>query len=812
MDTSVLIWIALGITLAVVIFAVIMWSLTVQTVPTYSPAPQYTAGGLGTRCTTSSTPPPSGQNTPTDFQPQPCATGLACINNFCLKDIGTACVSLSECVPSAIVCNGFCSADGKFVLGETCSTTSQCDVGLICDNLVCLTDTGLPCTAVGDCISADYCNTSIADSVCTPLSTAAQLCTPIAGVNTCVDGYLCSPASLTPIASTPYFCQPVGVDTGSNNSLCYLWTQQGAPIPTDGEFYKYVDINDVLTAVPSCDTFSVCNINRSFVDGLPGLGNEPVPGYGFCNPIGQWNGPCPQNVGCQVPQVCINSQCEFPLQASTDPNANGIKFPLSCDDTHSTGICLTNYSCSPDFTLCLGENDNIPVTAGSQCVSGNMSTTSSIVLQDYQQDSDPSPDRLTTASWTNTGIMIPAALDGVPSYNITFTSFESDSGISALLQQFTNNVYYICTTSAATEYTISANIVGNFTTNVSYTGTLNGNPDPTATVSVSYIGNADYVGYSMLGNYYCVVRYTIQPYTYPSPPFAGYPLPLLGDFSRIYYDTDPTFANSNLTTDPTTGSYIYIQYLPDSTTSTNLHVSYIYHASVDDRVIDPNFTTSVRMFIVVQDMENINTGPPQNAINENVTLGSLQQPGAVIALDFDSTLPYYSLVFSGVSLFPNASGVGVLDYTLTWAEPYISRTMEITNPLQQFYAKPQQSDNSNLGRLRLYYPSTSTFFFYNPIPYQTNEGEVRYCVNPNFYTSKHLDLNGGLMICIAEYSTTFNPGVILDVYFNGSINNIDFVLPATVTINSLPNIPFVSADLDTIGYIPKILLFSNVCA
>jgi hypothetical protein len=341
MDYTILIYTILGIMLVITIVLVVMWSLSIQTVPTYAPAPQYTQAGYGTRC--SMTTPPTGQNSPDQFPPQTCEEGLVCISatntstGFCFKDIGTACTSILECVPQAIVCNGYCSSTAKFGLGITCSFTSECDTGLICDPSlsVCLGNVGYTCSSSADCSSRTYC-----DTTCQLLAAPGQVCTFIDNEATCDSGYDCSTSNPDPSVPTiivyPHFCQPSGISTGTLSALCFLWSEAGAPPVTDGGFYENVsDGSGGFAQVPICAPNTQCNIVRDG-DGIPI--SAPIIGFGLCSSIGNWGGSCSTTNGCQTPQVCVESVCQFPIEQS------GLNAPLSCDMVHTTGVCLDNLS------------------------------------------------------------------------------------------------------------------------------------------------------------------------------------------------------------------------------------------------------------------------------------------------------------------------------------------------------------------------------------------------------------------------------------------------------------------------------------
>lgn len=794
MGISLVIYTLLTIIIVITIFIVIMWSLAVQTVPTYAAAPQYTASGFGMTC--SITPPANGgQNRPDQFTPQECGTGLVCYNGFCLKDVGTDCVNLWECVPGTIVCNGHCSMTGKAGLNFTCSSDSDCDTGLVCDNLICKEDTGSACTTTDDCTINNFCNNA---SICQLQAQPTQLCTIVTGENTCVDGYVCSSANPNPSVPGVYpaFCQPNGTVTGGVGSFCYFWSQPTAPPVTDGGYYKFLGPSDDLVQVPACSSSSVCAVPRDS-NGVPI--NPPATGYGMCGLVGNWNGACDSVTACQLPQVCINGLCDFPLDQQG-------QLPLACDANTSTGICLTGYQCSSDVTTCLGTagNTNIPANDGTGCVSGNVSSSNQIVYQLFQTNVAVDPNRLTDASWLNLNTILPAVLTGIPYYNLTFTSFHSSTGISALFHIFGDNNNYICTDTSYTLNTLSSNVIGVFPTTIAYTGTDNNNNPIPATVNITYTSIVDYVGYSTRGNYYAVVRYTLSlPVNYPSPPYPNVSQPLLTDFSRIYYDTDPTFVNNNITFDPITGLPTYTQYFEYVTDTTPFNVQYIYSVSVDDRLINANEPNSVRFYMVVQNTTNSSAMPPTTATNDIIT-GFPQQSGALVGLNasnYTDSTSFYPLTFIGVSYSIFEANYGDIEYNIVWCQAYVYRTMIIASPESQCFARENGSDfNPNIIRM---YQSIFGQFFVGLFPYSILEAENINLRQLGIYTSRSFDITQGSYIYII---TDRNGDHLITSYLSE-----DNSVAANVGINTSVSVPFVSADIDVLGYVPRVLLYTPVC-
>ena len=778
MDISLFIYMILAIIVVVTIFGTIIWVLSVQTVPTYSTAPQYTTAGFGGRC--SNTTVSTGENRPDEYPLQRCDTGLVCVNSFCYKGLGTACTSLLECIPGTLICNGFCSNNNKNGLNQACTSTTDCDTGLKCDNNRCKRDTGSRCTKTVDCASNNICN----NLVCKRLSNPGQLCDIVTGENSCTTDHVCSSSG----ANNINFCQP-NIDTGTNGAYCYLWNQPGAPIVTTGN-YKFINSNEGFVTVPGCNSDLVCNITRDS-NGIPIT--PPIPGYGFCAFPGEWNAPCSIDIGCQNPQVCINNMCSFPVED------NNLNFPLSCDSVHSTGICLNNYTCSADEYECLGEENNtVPVTSSTQCAFGNISARRSIVYQYFQKDTSVTSDRLITASWDNSGISFPNEYDNIPTYNIYFSSFEQkNNSILVMLHNFTSKDYFICSTTSKTKYTVSSNIVGNFTANPKYNGTTTGGePDPSAVATATYTGLPDYVGFTTTGNYYTVVRYTLLNVTYPSSQFPETEQPLLTDFSRVYYDTSPDFKNNNLIMD-STGQFVYTKYTAGSGTQ---NVKYVYSVNIDDRILNPNLPNSVRIFMVVESMNR--TGlPPVNSINETVPNNGLllQRSGALIGIDINTSLDYYQSIFEAASYSSNGDGSKNILYNTVWCHAYIYRAMDTTKASKQCYGK----FNTIFTPVYMYYPSGSGFDASPAFPYNSTEGNNIYAYKISLYTSKSLDLIYSSVAYIANLDT--------DTYLGLSYLGKDSVLPATVDFNTMLSIPYPDVSIDTLGYKPRLLLISKVC-
>ena len=732
MDKSFIICIILSIIIVTVIFLSIAWALTVQTVPTYTSAPQYTLAGYGGRCTTKTL--ISDQNRPDEYQLQKCGAGLACINGYCFKELGTKCNTLFECVPGTLVCNGHCSNTGKGGLDDVCTLNSDCDTNLSCNNNKCKKNIGTFCSINDNCVSNSYCN----NSVCTLFTDPGKQCT----INSCGSGFICSTSE--PINGTgnyPSFCQPSNTANGLQRSYCSLWNDPNGQIVTDGGTYQYVD----GLVAPSCATGYTCNIIRDS-NGLTTSMN------GFCTTTGFWDGNCNSDLACQNPQVCIQGRCKLPI--------NDV---LSCDRLNSTGICLNGYRCN-NLNKCVGLNSNIPVVNSSDCQT-SISNGRNIVWKYFDN-----------SSWTNSGLYVPSSLDNIDSYNIYFTSFESQTGLTALLHQFESNSYYICSTTGYIECKISNNIVGNFTTNISYNNGF---------VQVNYIGSPDYVGYTTRGNYFTAVRYTVISTNYSSPPLTD--PPIIQDFTRIYYDTLQDFSN-NVLSFTSNGDPFYNYYFDDTT---NRILKYVYSISVDDRIIDPNFLNSGRIYLVTNEQDK-----PINSVNE----GDSQKSGVLVSVQINTNIFNNSSIYNIVSRSNFIINGGEPDYTITWCSAYIYRTINITNILKECYGR----SNYDLGgKIRKYNSTYSAMYYIEDFPYETMEGDSKYPSSISLYSSKTFDLVKSSIAYIVKENNKYNLG--------SSKNKFDTIIAASVDNKTLLSVPHNSSSLDTLSYRPKILLYSKVC-
>lgn len=784
MGTSLLIYALLAIVITLTIFLVTMWSLAIQTVPTYPPAPVYLPASLGMRCSESTI--IADQNRPDYYQPPECGAGLVCSDGFCYREFGAVCNNIWECQPGTKVCNGHCSLTGKAGLDDVCGVTEDCDTGLLCDALICKRETGSNCQVSTDCGQGNFCY----QGTCRLRANRGQLCIPLSNEVTCQAGQICSSSNASD-PGAPAFCQAVGGATGSFGAYCYFWSQEEAP-PATNAAYKYIGSAGNWTPVPTCTGNTVCNLPRDEA-GIP-IG-EPIPGYGRCAFTGAWNGTCDFDTGCQAPQICVDGKCDFPK------TADGIPVPFLCDRNRSTGVCLAGFQCTQDI-ICLAE-PGLPAVKTAQCLSGTLESKKDVVWQYFQKETEPSPNRLESASWTSAGFYLPTAIASLPSYNINFTSFEAET-LTALFHAFGSADCYLATATSLTKYTLSSEIVATFNTQVKYVGTTALNlPDLTATAQVSYTASVDKVAYTTRGNYYAVVRYTLTTADYPSTPYTGYPAPFLSDFSRLYYDVEPTFSSNKLLFDAN-GLPTYMQYYEYEEGKTSLAVKYIYSASVDDRRINTAQPNSIRFFLVVQPTSNTSALAPVTATNQYLSPALPSRAGALISANLISYTrdDFYASSFCGLSYSIAALTYGELEYDISWCQAYVYRTMNLLKPEKQCFAQRNQGPFPTED-VRMY-QSDSGLFYTFLFPYQSASTPFRYLFSIASYTSRVFDITQSSISYIS-----FQGG---DDYLGLSYLGTDRVIAANVDKTTLLSVPYVSATLDTSDYKPRLLLYNSVCS
>jgi len=642
MDVELWIYIILAAIIIIALIIIILWTTVIQTPPVFPPAPNYTLTGFGMKC--SSTPVTETTNDPNTYVPPPCSVGLICHGGFCLKNIGSECNTIFECVPGTITCNGFCSATGRTGLNGRCSTNADCDTSFICDTsvtpAVCKRPIGSSgCFQSSDCVTGSVCS----NNVCVPLEDGGLPCAPVVDSDSCNNENIC-----LNYGNNYYFCQPPLVTPGGEGALCYYWNDTSIPQPALP--LKNVTLNSVVTTVPSCATNFQCN-SEGDVNGISEYGkcanSDPIN-------VAGWFDNCSIVNGCQTPQVCVNGLCLFPFTLTS-----GLLDlqPLLCENGRSTGICLNNYTCNTNTNKCVGIGNGIPATSAASCNSGIGGYN--VVTQTFQDINSNSTNRLTTASWASAGLIVPGSINDSNINQVNFSTIETVNGnINAIFHIIGDNTYVIATTSSNTTVVISTNIRGLVTVGLN-----------------NFMGKVAKVDYTTTGNYYCIIEYT---------PTSG------PTFSNIYISTLSNFSDAVPYCTPYVVDY-YLANLPFSFNST-----YIYSVSVDDRIIDPNiiFPVDVRVF-----MTTGNNGSYNNTqFNQQGRLASLR----IVA----NTLLTVSqgLAITDFNLLSYTSS-GAIDNTLVWCQAFVSRTMDPS--LASQYCLGYQND-SNIALIYGPFPNLIT--------------------------------------------------------------------------------------------------------
>jgi hypothetical protein len=624
MSPQIFILILLAIIFVVSLIFIIGWITVLQSPPVYPPAPTYSLTGFGMRCTDTNEPVDQTTNAPYTYIPPHCSSGLICHGGFCLKDIGTSCNSIFECVPGTIVCNAQCSATGRTGLNGQCSTNEDCDSFLVCDTslipAVCKRPIGgLNCTDSSDCVTGSVCS----NNVCIPVGSDGESCLPVENADSCEAPDLCINYS-----SNFYFCQSPNVTAGGESSTCYYWNDTSISQPAPP--LKNVVIDNVLMTFPSCNSGLQCNAEGSLSLGST---SSIIPTYGQCGVVpaatnlggAGWFGGCSVIDGCQFNQVCLDGQCSFPTVLSN----NLINYePLSCQIGNSSGLCLNNYVCKGSYPTgdakCVGVGNGIPAIDNSSCVNG-ISSNYNVVTQTFQDiNSDPT-NRNITASWTSAGLTVPSFVNSSSINQINFSTFENSNFIIlAIFHLIGSSTYIISSPSGNTTIAVSPAIVSS--------------------------GRVAKVGYTTTGNYYCVIEYL--------------------NFANIYFSTFPNFSDCV----PYFTSYTVRYYLGGNFTFSS---SFIYSVSVDDRVLNPSLgAVNVRVFMVTGNNGSYNTS--QYIQQGSLSSISLNGPSLASVSNSLNTFPFNLLSYN--------NNFSAIDNTIVWAEAAISRTMDITQASQYTYA------------------------------------------------------------------------------------------------------------------------------
>jgi hypothetical protein len=574
------------------------------------------------------------------------------------------------------------------------------------------------------------------------------------------------------------FCQPEELSiAGEESTVCYYWNDGNAPsliLPS-----KHVTISGINTIVPACESGLQCN--SQYV-------GDNAPDYGTCGNSSGWFDTCSDIKGCQYPQVCYDGKCSFPKNVSSGVEGNN---PLSCMQGISTGICLTDYVCSSGN--CIGKNDNIPATQSNDCLNG-ISSGYSIVTQTFQSmESDPT-DRVTTASWKSSNVIIPPLGTSIDDRTLHFTTFEdSSSNVSALFHVIGDDNYYVTDSTSSTNHIVSSHIIGSLSvTGLTYTDTDVGMT--LVTYTDNYEGTVLKVAYSTTGKYYCLVDYkwVSSVPTSPLSPLSQPPMPNNGfGFSIIYYSTMPTFSDTVLKLDPYDFSFYSFNVLNNS------KIGHIYSVSVDDRQIDPNISDEeLRIFFVGS---NIVSGT-------TMTNTTFDQAGHLVSAKVSSATVQQASVDINAATFEMISYTNFSpDNNVRWCQSYIGKTMDKTMADKYCYAYKDTETQVVAIRPNLQFLWGSS---YQPIfPYKPNAELIPVQIGVFNSMTKEPVENESYYIGVQQSNQTNFAGVDLRVSFE----NTDGVLAGAVDLDTVISVPFIDSSIDITTYLPQILLLTKTC-
>lgn len=305
----------------------IVWSIVLGSKPEVPTPPGFTQAGYDMRCIVGDAPPTSG-NVPSIYTPQPCGVGLTCVqyNNseqapigqtwgVCKKSIGEPCITVTECVPSALVCATVCSRSQMGGLNQV----GPCDDATLAvnDKGICKMVIGTPgCSISSDCLSGS-CDTSKDINVCAPQNVNGH---------PCIDTYDCISGNCNTTAQGS-FCQQAGLITGAIGSAC--------------SYHKM--------ALPDCDGGLSCYVDL-FPEGSPPMSSTF---YGVCSKmVDSWPGSgCSADASCAPPTICWNGSCVMPRTASA-LITNSCAVPDATFDNSTSGVCASGYKCSSEY-MCI---------------------------------------------------------------------------------------------------------------------------------------------------------------------------------------------------------------------------------------------------------------------------------------------------------------------------------------------------------------------------------------------------------------------------------------------------------------------------
>ncbi len=307
---------------SVIIFLSAKWSNTIQApIQIQEINGSYSTADFGSRCVTENTNNSSTINSPLNYLPGVCKSGLTCVKIYpndevgiCRKPLGASCNNIYECTSEATVClNGVCSTYTPGGMGQECLTVNgylDCAAGFKCNGDICLKDNGETCTYSNECAS-NICSNFVCLDLIRPgevcVSTNINYCGDDTGTWWC-DGHFCQPASIFGDRN---------IKTGEPNAVCYI-------------------SNPNSLDVPLCNNNLICNKPYYLGETINQFGNEFL---GTCQiPQGEWLQACSSDHACKQPLICLDGICVNP----TNINNCGFGTSFTCNDGFSCvdGICV----------------------------------------------------------------------------------------------------------------------------------------------------------------------------------------------------------------------------------------------------------------------------------------------------------------------------------------------------------------------------------------------------------------------------------------------------------------------------------------
>lgn len=225
-------------------------------------------------------PHPKPPPTPQCFQDSNCSVGYVCVNGVCVT-CASADESCSAQCPQGVCPTGYiCTNGGVCTVQGSCTVNSDCPVGSVCSNNVCVTcaSVNAPCSSQcpqGVCASGETCVQGVCE---TPAPTCASGIS-CSSTGTCPCGYACINGCCVSQCAADLLCCnttcPVGYTCGPYG-CCIKVTEK---------------CSGSCTAPSQCATGCTCS------------GGTCVPATGTCS------GTCTTNSDCTEGCECLSGAC-----------------------------------------------------------------------------------------------------------------------------------------------------------------------------------------------------------------------------------------------------------------------------------------------------------------------------------------------------------------------------------------------------------------------------------------------------------------------------------------------------------------------